>query len=135
MVLKPEGTKRATSEMQEAFFHQMALLQTKVQNYNSVSKQHLEVFGHAIITTGIEMKRKCKTLKATKNKFLPSESPWQRSTFLYEASDKGQDFNHDACTKLIFCCCCCSVFKNSRQSISEVCGDVHGQKSSRNPVL
>lgn len=61
-------------------------LQTKMQNHNSVSKQYLEGFGHALITT-------CKTLKVTKNAFMPSgQLCGKDKLFLSEASDKRQNF-------------------------------------------
>lgn len=67
-VLKPMLTKREQLvESKKPSSIKWSRLQTKMQSRNSVSKQHLEGFGHALITTCIGMKTKCKTLKVAKN--------------------------------------------------------------------
>lgn len=71
-------------------------LQTKLQNRNSVSKQHLEGFGHALITTCFGMKTKCKTWKVTKSEFLPSGQLYSKGQlFSMRPVTKDRVLTHD----------------------------------------
>lgn len=68
----------------------MVLSSNQMQNQNSVSTQHFEGFGHALITTCIEPKPKPNPMKVIKNESLPSgQLHGKDQLFFCEASDKG----------------------------------------------
>lgn len=95
-VLKPVLTKRGqVVECKKPSSIKWSWLKIKMHHHNSVSKQHLEDFGHSLITC-IGMKTKCKTLKVTKNEFLPSGQLYGKDQlFSMRTVTKDRIFIHD----------------------------------------